>query len=358
MNSYNTLFKLKKLGRLLGKPFKSFLHGFLVDSYKKSDGTCGIGYRMISDNGYMIRFNFNKGTEIVVDPSCLNADSVDFWNIHDASRFDKPTYTVEFEHGSNILKVWNYLVTAYLHQNIHKLSESEIPVIRGIKQYYDNPTLNRRKTFAEEHNIDTKNISLKKSLWLEYLESVNLDSEWKAFEDNLKMIKKISKGTKEKNSYSVSYRKFSNNVNRCEDTSETIFKKLNIGLDLLLRSPMQRSLIVVGDPGTGKTHTVTNFLEQSLGSMGDKWEYSVLSRISDSQLYELLYKNRNKIIVLDEASSFLTNGKNKAIQEMLKSTLQFSKLTPEEQKEFYGGMKQRRESNTVLPFKKLVRNCP
>lgn len=341
----------KRICGILGKPLRDTFSVLGIEKYRKAD-TVGVGCRLISNKGYTVRFNFNNGTKIKVLRDFMNPDSVDVWCVSDINNFDKPTYSFELKKDSNVFNIWSYIVSFIKHK---KLTEGEVKVINGVKQYYDNQTFNKRRTFADDHSIDKKYITLNNSDWIKYLESLDLYDAWDEFLDNLKIIKKVSKGKKESNTYNTAYLKFNNNVSKSDDSNE-IFNKLNIGLDLLLRSPMQRSLIVVGDPGTGKTHTVNKFLEETLGSVGDKWEYAVLSRISDSQLYELLYKNRNKIIVLDEASAFLSNGKNRAIQDMLKSTLQFSKLTPDEQKEFYGGMKQRRATKTVLPFRKLVKD--
>ena len=343
----------KRICNILGKPLKDKFNVLGVESYHKENES-GVGCRLISNKGYTVRFNFNNGTKIKVFKDYMNPDSVDLWDIDDINKLDKPTFSIEFKKDSNILKIWSYIVSIFKRR---KLNEGEVKIVNGVKQYYDNQTFNKRRTFADDHEIDKKYITLNNSLWIEHLKQLDLYDEWDEFLDNLKVIKKVSKGKKESNSYNTAYLKFNNNVSR-SDSSKEVFNKLNIGLDLLLRSPMQRSLIVVGDPGTGKTHTVNKFLESALGSLGDKWEYAVLSRISDSQLYELLYKNRNKILVLDEASAFLSNGKNKALQDMLKSTLQFSNLTPEERDDFYGGMKQRRLSKTVLPFRKLVKDDP
>ena len=347
----------KRLGVKLGKPFSSIMHVLGVENYLKTTGEKGIGCRMFTDTGYTVRFNFNKGSKIIINKDYINADSIDLWNLKDLNNFEKPSYTIELNKNANVLSVWSYIVKSFLHNNVLRLNESKVPVINGIKQYYDNVTLNKRRTFADEHGIDKAYITGNKDAWLEVLRSNDLEDTWDDFLDSLKAIRKASKGKTENNSYKIEYEKFQDEVQAC-DSSEEVFKRLNVGIDLLLRSPMQRSLIVVGDPGSGKTKTVTKFLEDTLGSIGNKWEYAVLSRISDSQLYEILYKNRNKIIVFDEASAFLTHGKNKAVQDMLKSTLQFSKLTKDEEKEFYGGIQSRKETKTVLPFKKLVKDDP
>ena len=55
-------------------------------------------------------------------------------------------------------------------------------------------TLNKRRTFADEHGIDKAYITGNKDAWLEVLRSNDLEDAWDDFLDSLKAIKKASKG--------------------------------------------------------------------------------------------------------------------------------------------------------------------
>lgn len=556
--------KFNAIKNILSAKLLTNLFVLNVEHFKRKDGTAGIGVRMGCDEGYTLRFNFNKNTKnYIIGKSQLIIDSVDFWDVQDINKFDRPSYTVEFFPQTNVLKNWRTILKSFLNHKFkiyndlneanissflknslgtlgffrmpsndrrstfiqlnpkaHKLfndrkyiklpndeweellddndllnawwnfskplktpntsiskyrnptaarhdkfaklfPDANIPLYaiqypkqqwedlideldlrkewnkfvksenhqksereehqhfknpavnkkavfinmypnagfplnsmhytqdkwndlldslnltdewdryeKSIKHNkdaelnskwaentntYKNPTFNNRAMFIRAHaeyNIPRSSITLPSDKFEEVLKQYNLDDEWHIFNNSQLNISKISKNNKENNELTSEYKDISNG----SSDSKEVFKRLSIGLDMLLRSPTQRSMIVVGSPGTGKTHTIKDFLESSLGKVGDKWEYAVLSRISDSQLYETLYRNRDKILVLDEATNFLTNGKNTAVQDMLKSTLQTIKLSKEELKDFYGKMKDRRASNTILPFMDLKKD--
>ena len=360
-NRMNLTSKFNKLGKFLGKPFKSILTVLGAENYKKKNGLTGTGYRLIADNGYTVRINFNKGTKPIVNFDIINADSIDLWNINDINKFNCPTLSIELYKHSNVLDIWDYIIKTFIRSNkIHEdqWDISQIPVKNGVRQYYKNATLNKRMTFIDEHpEIQRKYVGAKVQIWTDILDSLNLTDEWKQFNQKLTIIKTANKYCKEDNTYNSNFEQFNYDVKSDNADEHDVFKKLDVGLDLLLRSPMQRSMIIVGEPGTGKTHTVCTYLENVLGSIGDKWEYAVLSRITDRQLYEFLYVNRNKILVFDEASAFLSGNKN-SVQDMLKSTLQTSKLTNAEKQEFYGEMAKRRKDKSVLPIRTLQKDDP
>jgi len=96
------------------------------------------------------------------------------------------------------------------------------------------------------------------------------------------------------------------------DTStDEIFEDLEMLMDVVTKKKIN-SLIVTGNAGIGKTHTVTNSLNKK-GMVKDQ-DYIVLkSKISPLGLYMTLFLHHDKVIVFDDLDDLFTNDDCAAI---------------------------------------------
>ena len=96
----------------------------------------------------------------------------------------------------------------------------------------------------------------------------------------------------------------SEKINQLDDEMKIdVFKSIELYTTQVARGK-SNSLIISGDSGVGKTQTVKDTLT-SLGMRKDDDYYFATGTATTAGLYELLFKNRNKLIVFDDCDSVL-----------------------------------------------------
>ena len=94
----------------------------------------------------------------------------------------------------------------------------------------------------------------------------------------------------------------SEKINQLDDDLHIeVFKSIEL-YTIQVAKGKSNSLIVTGDSGVGKTQTVKDSLE-TLGMKEDQDYYSVTGTATTAGLYELLFRNRNNLIVFDDCDS-------------------------------------------------------
>lgn len=102
-----------------------------------------------------------------------------------------------------------------------------------------------------------------------------------------------------------------NYIKTFADYSEKMAEIKEILPDLLVKehqkNPLVRALTVCGDPGCGKTYTITQFIN----SIKDKYKIELGgSDTSVVQLHEKLYRAHNGLVFLDECDNIFKNAKS------------------------------------------------
>lgn len=87
-----------------------------------------------------------------------------------------------------------------------------------------------------------------------------------------------------------------------------VFKLIELYTSQVARGK-SNSLIISGDSGVGKTQTVKDTLS-SLGKIKDDDYYFVTGTATTAGLYELLFKNRNKLIVFDDCDAVFKDSES------------------------------------------------
>jgi len=99
-----------------------------------------------------------------------------------------------------------------------------------------------------------------------------------------------------------------------EETDEQIIERIESRFAVLnqvtagIADGNYRSLIVSGAPGIGKSAGINATLESKLGARGDEFDVVSGSIVSAYNLYQTLYDNRDKVLVLDDCDSLLFDG--------------------------------------------------
>ncbi len=280
----------KVMGKRMGEDFK-FVY---TETYKRSTGS-GKGFRFISENGAQLRFNFDSWA------SNGNLTSTDYW---DASNINltKPTRTAYFSPKLNIIQTVDYLSELLQNGNaIGMISEKR--------------DANEKKAWLKSHGLP---VSLAKSMrcWTRDVKAAGLEEEARIF---------LGGGEPETNSTEVDLQVIQK---RLDDTiyadPDTIFDDIEDLLELI-KNKSQKSLIILGQGGIGKTFHVTEGGRslKTLGPEGVEWTYHSGSKIAPKSFYDTLFQERDKIIVWDEADSLF---KNDDIIMMMKPILDTSGL--------------------------------
>jgi hypothetical protein len=85
------------------------------------------------------------------------------------------------------------------------------------------------------------------------------------------------------------------------DLNIDVFKVIELYTIQVARGK-SNSLIITGDPGVGKTRVVRDTLE-SLGMQKDSDYYFVTGTATTAGLYELLFKNRSRLLIFDDCDA-------------------------------------------------------
>lgn len=265
---------LKTLESKVGFKFYPFGgQGNNFERFKKSNGNSGIGMIYVLDSGKLVRFNWegNKKSSTLT--------SIDVWN--DMKNLEKPDFNLDIPVNYNIVQ------SIQLIANFIKSPTSSVSEMAARGQYGP-----KRHADAEKYGIDINDpkfiAKVRKS---ERKAGIGLKSnkgvkEKSTKTDDVDKAKKLLKGKK------------------VADPS-IIFQDLE-DLIKMVGSGVQKSLIISGMAGVGKTFTVTTEITKMLGPQGDKWTI-VKGKTSPLGLYSSLFLNRDKLIVFDDIDSVFDN---------------------------------------------------
>jgi hypothetical protein len=282
----------KILGRKLGGEFKVIG----LEKYKGANGP-GTGVRCMNNAGAQIRFNFDakiasmgKGTNSLT--------SLSYWSPTNAN-FEQANNVIIFHPQANIVEIMSKvgeslnagkIVESILSEKTQKevkawLANNDAP------QYWGSPD--------QADKLDSR--LAKKGLGGQFAIFMG-EPETNTFEDvTLQVAQSEFKSTKYAN-------------------PDTVFQDVEQLLKVVAARKW-KSLVVCGAAGVGKTFHVTEgpeSLEKILGPEGDKWTLHTGMKAAPFAFYKMLFMERDKIIVLDEADLIL---KNDDIIIMLKSIL-------------------------------------
>jgi len=305
-----SLEKVAKLyGKIMGKQMGGEFFKLGIENFKRSKGGAGIGIRTMNKQGEQMRFNWDKKLS---KKGLFELTSIDYWRKGDLD-FAKPYRRVEFSSLDNVVQVLAKIVTALKTGSINEATEiiDEANILcearskkevkdwlkgKGLPDYLSAPS--KKDTLATAAN--KKGLSEELRIFLGEAEVNDLSQA---------LANPTSPLPKEEMLFS---------------DPEEVFNDIE-DLTSLVASGAWNSLLVIGDPGVGKTFRITDggsrSLSKVLGPDGDKWTLVNASAFSDAAFYRKVFMNRDMLIVFDEADKLLTS---KATQEMLKVLLDTS----------------------------------
>ncbi len=286
------------------------------EDFKKSSGPAGFGLRYLSTSGQQLRFNNIKNTK-----SSYSINSVDYWK--SGAALTKPSMSLYFDPGINIVKLKEQLFDAIKKGKVPAItgsqlaeSEAESALNEGLSKIEQKKE--HRKSFAIKHGLDIS------KEWKYGKAELQRQAQAAGLEDEFNDWMSVKKGDSEKNStedgISQAEKDYANNIYSDPDI---IFNDIESLLTLVAKKEW-RSMMVMGDPGIGKTFHVTEgdkSLSKILGPQGDKWILHTATKAAPFSFYKTLFQERDKVIVFDEADSLL---KNTDIIMLLKSLLDTS----------------------------------
>ena len=303
--------KLEKVaslyGKIMGKQMGGEFYRLDIENFKRKSGS-GRGIRTMNNKGEQLRFNWDQKLS---KKGLFELTSIDYWRPHDID-FAKPYRRVEFSSLDNVVQVLSKIVQALKTGSINESrdyierannflfeSRSTKEVAKWIKDNDMNPN------YASPSKRENLKKAAKKAGKLEAL-MVFLGEE--ETNDLSERLAHPPKPTKEE----------------LYSDPEEVFNDIE-DLTSLVASGAWNSLLVIGDPGVGKTYRITSggarSLKNILGPEGDKWVLVNASAFSDAAFYRKVFMERDKLIVFDEADKLLTSA---ATQEMLKVLLDTS----------------------------------
>lgn len=276
---------LKTLESKVGSKFYPFGgQGNNFERFSKSNGNNGIGMIYVLDYGTLVRFNWEGNKK----SSTLS--SIDVWK--DMKNMEHPDFNLDIPVDYNIVQSINLIA------NFIKSPTASVSEMAAKGQYGQ-----KRQADAEKYGID--------------IDDPKFVAKVRKAERKAGIGIKSRKGVKEKSTST-------NDVNNARKMLKgkkiadpsIIFQDLE-DLIKMVGSGIQKSLMITGMAGIGKTYTVTTEIEKMLGPQGDKWTL-IKGKTSPLGLYSSLFLNRDKLIVFDDIDSVF---KNKDTVNMLKAAL-------------------------------------
>lgn len=318
---------LKTLESKVGFKFHPFGgQGNNFERFKKSNGNSGIGMIYVLDGGKLVRFNWegNKKSSTLT--------SIDVWN--DMKNIEKPDFNLDIPADYNIVQSIN-MIARFIKSPTTSISEMAARGQYGPKRHAD----------AEKYGIDINDPK--------FIVKVRKD------ERKAGIGPKLRKGVKEKSTSADDINKARNLLKdkKVADPS-VIFQDLE-DLIKMVGSGVQKSLLITGMAGIGKTYTVIKEMEKLLGPEGGKW-ILIKGKTSPLGLYSSLFLNRDRLIVFDDIDSVFDN---KDTVNMLKAavdsydvrhiswisprTVDVSRLDPESIQKLYDDIETKLETDPL-----------
>ena len=300
--------KLEKVaglyGKIMGKQMMGEFKRIGIENFKRKSGD-GRGIRTMNNKGEQLRFNWDKKLS---KKGLFELTSIDYWRPHDID-FGKPYRRVELAQQDNVIQVLAKIVSALktgsMNESMDFIEKAndflfEAKSTKEITKWIQDNDMN--PNYAPPSKRDNLKKAAKKAGKLEAL-MVFLGEE--ETNDLTERLNNPPKPTKEE----------------LYSDPEEVFNDIE-DLTSLVATGAWNSLLVIGDPGVGKTFRITSggarSLKNILGPEGDKWTLINASAFSDAAFYRKVFNERNKLIVFDESDKLLTSS---ATQEMLKVLL-------------------------------------
>lgn len=309
--SEKNLQKVMKLyGKLFSKQFNSKFYPLGEEEFSKP-GTKGYGFRFINQQGYQIRFNWDKSSvkdfKLLDKASAgekLYLSSIDYWEpIND--NFARPSTTVNFFEALNVVQIWEK-VSKLIKRGVRgKYTLRDLVGQEGLHEAnVQNVSAQQKVDFMKKAGFKTADAyhTSKQSLQ----KMLDDDPELQAKFDNY--VLEITEGKEEQNSFNDniedSKKKFDKKV-YCDP--DLVFKDIEALTEFIAKKG-SKSLVICGLAGVGKTYHVTSTLKQILGEEGIDWSYHSGMKTAPFTIYKTIFQERDKTIVFDEADDILKNS--------------------------------------------------
>jgi len=301
--SEKNLQKVVKLySSIMGKQMSGKFMPIGMEEYKRKMGA-GKGFRVMNNAGEQLRFNWDQK---LAKKAMFDLTSIDYWAKGNID-FQKPTRTVTFGAELNVLQVLSKITDALKTGTINEATEI-IEEANGL--LLEKRTSAEKKEWLEANGMPKSLAGSEKGM-RKRAEELGLSEQLEVFlgepETNTfaEKLDKVDKKMNDKNVYA---------------DPDLVFQDIE-DLTGLVASGKWRTLIVCGMGGVGKTYHITSKLDDVLGTRGTDYMYHAGASASPSSFYRTLFQERDKVIVFDEADSFL---KNDEIIMMLKPILDTS----------------------------------
>lgn len=304
------------IGKKIGYEFFPFggYEGYF-EKFSKAGGGSGFGYVYVFGEGQLIRFNWESSK------NSSTITSIDLWN---SMSDENPYATLEIPKNYNVVQSVNKIVNFVKNPFSADLSEARKPSQEKVDA-------------SKEYDVD---ISLPYAKF------------WKEVKKKRKERGEITEPKARKAS-----REQSTRTKQAESAEKKLSKKEYADPDVVFKdledlvkmvtSGIQKSLMVVGMAGIGKTYTVEKEVKEILGPTGNKW-ISMKGKSSPLGLYTTLYMNRHRLIVFDDMDSVfkdndtinmlkaaLDSTEDNIVTWTSRSTQDLSLLTPEEKEQYF-----------------------
>jgi hypothetical protein len=305
--------KLEKVaelyGKIMGKQMGGEFFRLGIENFKRSKGGSGIGIRTMNKQGEQMRFNWDKKLS---KKGLFELTSIDYWRKNDLD-FAKPYRRVEFSSLDNVVQVLAKIVTALKTGSINEAKE----IINEANLLCEARSKKEIRQWIDDNGLPSYMSAPSKRQALQNA----------ADKKGLGNALRVFLGEEEVNDLSQSLNNPTPPLPKEEmlfSDPEEVFNDIE-DLTSLVASGAWNSLLVIGDPGVGKTFRITDggsrSLSKVLGPEGDKWTLVNASAFSDAAFYRKVFMHRDMLIVFDEADKLLTSA---ATQEMLKVLLDTS----------------------------------
>jgi len=272
---------IKSLSSQSGYNFYPFGgEGNNIEQFSKSNGNKGSGYTYILDDGRLIRLNWETNKK------SASITSVDMWK---SMKEDDPFKNLEIPVDFNIMQTIPYIVKFLKGQS---LDEAKKPSAK-------------KKQAAKKWKVDINLVGA------EFWNEVNKQKRWK---DKPHLAKAAKERSSRKNEVKDAEEKFEKQ--KIADPN-IIFQDLE-DLVGLVTNGIQKSLLITGMAGIGKTYTVMENVQSMLSSAN---YVSMKGKSSPFGLYSTLFLHRKKLIIFDDMDSVFDN---KDTINMLKAALDTS----------------------------------
>lgn len=303
--------KLEKVaelyGKIMGKQMGGKFYKIGVESFKRRSGGSGRGIRTMNSTGEQLRFNWDAKLQ---KKGLFELTSIDYWRPSDRD-FTKPFRRVELSQQDNVIQVLGKVTAALKTGHINEAQD----IIDSANFIFEAKTSKQKKEWLKANNLP------------DYLSSPVYDEKMKkaAAKAGLAEALQVFLGEEETNEFED---KLENSKKQLKEVlysdPETVFDDIE-DLLTLIAAGNWNALLILGDPGIGKTYHIyegPRSIGKLLGPEGDKWTYHPGMKASLKSFYKLIFMERDKCIIFDEADPLL---KSAEIQLILKPLLDTKK---------------------------------